>query len=428
MERKAEALLAHLLEDEDFTGDRAPELVRALDVAETGSEVRAELHTEILLREVLAREGGLSRSRERLLARAVLRAKGRSLRRGQRLRLRLTACAAAAALAVAAAGAAWVWQAWSQRLGAITAWGDFEVRPASGRRATARVPQRGDRIVAGPGGAHLRLGGYCELAMAAGTEVVVDGEARKEVVRIGVGRLVSRVRPGHGTYTVGTPAGTLDVKGTEFVTHVRYEDRKEADMNARTAVVTVLVLAGVVGFDVGGERGLIQVGGSRVFAAEVTPESDIPAGLRGFLGLVSGTIGEKGEDGFTVKVTKLERTWPNNKAEAPASIVGMTLRLRVFDGQDYMIRQMATVKAGDAVAVGVSQRHDFWNGAELLVPAAELPALQEKWQAEAREHEAARTPDGAQKSGANRELEQEANRLREENARLKREIEELRKR
>lgn len=82
--------------------------------------------------------------------------------------------------------------------------------------------------------------------------------------------------------------------------------------------------------------------------------------------------------------------------------------------------------AGDAVAVGVSQRHDFWNGAELLVPAADIPALQEKWQAEAREHEAAQKRAGEHQPAV-QGTEQEIKRLLEENARLRREIEELKK-
>lgn len=188
----------------------------------------------------------------------------------------------------------------------------------------------------------------------------------------------------------------------------------------------MLVLAGVVGFDMGGERGLIGVGGNRVFAAEVEQTESIPEGLQRFLGVVSGTIGEKGEDWFTVKVAKLERTWPNNGAQAPKSIVGRTLRLQVFDGQEHMFTCMATVKAGDAVGVGVSQRHDFWNAVEVLVPAAELPALQAEWQAATAEHEAAQMREETHKE-ANQGIEQEVKRLREENAKLKREIEQLRK-
>jgi photosystem II stability/assembly factor-like uncharacterized protein len=278
MEREADLLLSHLLEDLALPEDRAAALVRALDTPDTAGEVEAEFQTEMLLREVLAREGSLDRSRQRLLARAVLREKSRALRRARRLRLRVTGWAAAA-LAVVAAGSAWLWQVRSQRWERIEARGDVAVIPIAGGPEAPRAPQRGDRLVAGPGGARLRLGGYCELALDGGTEVVVRGEARKEVVQIALGRLVSKVRPGRGTYMVLTPAGTLEVKGTEFVTTVSYEDRKGTDMKARTAIVTVLVLAGVVGFDVGGERGLISVGGSRVFAAEVAQERTIPAGL-----------------------------------------------------------------------------------------------------------------------------------------------------
>jgi len=57
MTREVEALLAHLLEDGGIEDGRAAELVRALDAADTRSEVQAELHTEILLREMLVREG-----------------------------------------------------------------------------------------------------------------------------------------------------------------------------------------------------------------------------------------------------------------------------------------------------------------------------------------------------------------------------------
>ncbi len=430
MERDGVARLSELAGGGPVSDDRATRLLRALDDPATASDIQADLGTEALLCEVLTPEETLRRSRGRLLAKAILSEKRRSLQRKAEARWRLVTGAVAATLAVAAAGiGAWFWQVRFRPGPDIEARGDFAVFPAAGGLGrNLRVPQRGDRVVAGAGGASVALGGYCTLRLDAGTEVVLCGQPGKEVVQIHVGRLLSTVEPGRGGYVVLTPAGAFEAKGTEFFTRVVYRETEETDMKTRRAIVTVLVLAGVVGFDVGGERGLIGVGGSRVFAAEVSGEAAIPGGLQGFRGVLSGTVVEKGEREFSLQVAKVELTWPGNHAEEPGSAVGKTLRLRVLEGQKPMLERLGTVKVGDKVAVGAAQRHDFWNAIELLVPAAEFPALRAKWEAEAREREAARKAEEGDRGNANRELEQEVRRLREENARLKREIEELRKR
>ena len=149
--------------------------------------------------------------------------------------------------------------------------GDFNVRSPSGQRVTRGAPQRGQRIVAGAGGARLSLGGYCDLVLAPGAVLVLQGEPRKEVVHLEEGKLVSRISHEKGAFTVLTPRGTLDVVGTEFETTVMYRLVKgENVMNRsrKSAIVTVAVVSGLVAYHFGDATGVLSGGARQAFGAE----------------------------------------------------------------------------------------------------------------------------------------------------------------
>jgi len=334
MKHEVETLLARLLKDGEVTGDGAAELVRALDDAGTRSEVQIELFTEMLLREMLAPEGALKGSRERLLAKASVRGRQRPLPlAGERQRRSAALAAAAAVVIVAAAIGATCWLTRPHPYPGISGSGSLAVGLGVGaaREESSVALARGDRVVAGPGGARLTLGGYCELSLDEGTEVVVRGGPTEEVVQLNVGRMVSSVVPGQGRYSVVTPAGKLEVRGTEFVTAVEY--RKGAEMNTR-AVVSVAVLAGLVGFDFGGETGVLSAGANRVFAAEVGQEA-------------SADIQTQTKTGVVRKV--------DLEAKAIVVMVARELTFTITDKtvirEDETSRALSDIRVGDKVAV-----------------------------------------------------------------------------
>lgn len=444
MARDVDELLSRFLEDGALDETEAGELSQALEAPDVLAAAQAEIGTELLLHSVLLRDDDLCRSQDRLLAKAVLRAESRLLTRARQSRFRLTAWATAAALAVVVAAFAVRWLTRPAPYPELAVQGDFKVQPAGdGAVHERRALVRGDRVVAGPGGARLALGGYCELALAPETAVVIRGRPRNEEVDMVAGRLVSRVTPGQGEYKVQTPTGTLEVKGTEFVTTVEYPNRKGDNMNAKSAVVSVLVVAGVVGFNFGGEQGLLSVGASRVFAGEAGEASALPAGMKGFSGILIGTVVEKSESGFTLTIAKIEKTWPQNKAESPATAIGKTVSLRVRPQDKNTQARLASMEGGAEVAVGaIHQSGDSLTVGEVLVPVAELPALLTKWEAAAKERKAREdvrkregnergTPDRvppergvSERHSGNEGLEKEIRSLREENAKLKRQLEE----
>ena len=147
-----------------------------------------------------------------------------------------------------------------------------DLRSATGERVSPGVLFRGERIIAGPGGAGLSLGGYCELDVDPGTVVVLRGKPRKEVIELQHGKLVSRITPEAGEFTVLTPRGALKVLGTEFETTVlRYRPLKgENAMNRlnKCAIVTVAVVSGLVGYEFGDLTGVLSAGMSKTFAGE----------------------------------------------------------------------------------------------------------------------------------------------------------------
>jgi hypothetical protein len=80
----------------------------------------------------------------------------------------------------------------------------------------------------------------------------------------------------------------------------------------------------------------------------------LPDGMRGFRGMLRGTIVRKGDGEFLLKVEKVLKVWEQNRAENPQSAVGKTLAVvlpqegRLLEQQRRAFREL---KAGDRVVV-----------------------------------------------------------------------------
>lgn len=148
--------------------------------------------------------------------------------------------------------------------------------------------------------------------------------------------------------------------------------------------------------------------------------ASLPDGMRGFLGLLQGKIVEKGERGFVVQVEKVVKTWEANKAPNPEASVGKNVRFRARPEQKHIVEQLAAVAAGDSVVAGGAHKEgESLQAVEVLVKAAEFPALQAKWEAAARQRTEREAPAGDGNERIRR-LERQIEELRKENEALRR--------
>ena len=380
-------LLARLLDGGELGESEAGKLSCALEDSQNHHEAEDLLAFEACLQVQLMPEGSrMARSMDRLVAKAALRAERRSLAVTRKPRPWLSWCAAAAVLLIAV-GLGIYFSPRKPAYPSPALQGDFRLLSETGEPLGQGAPVRGRRVIAGPGGARLSLGGYCELSLDATAEVLVQGSPQKEEIALETGRVVSRVTPQKGAFRVVTPRGALDVRGTEFTTTVRYPDGKREDRRPprKSAIVAVTVVAGAVGYDFGTEQGVLGAGMSKAFGEEPVV-AGLPDGLNGFMGCLSGKIVEKGEAGFVLQVSKVELAWPKNKAEKPEAAVGKNVRFRVNVEQERHRERLARVTVGDDVVAGGRQGEgNFLVSIEVLVPAADFPALKAKWEKAAQE-------------------------------------------
>ena len=264
------------------------------------------------------------------------------------------ALAAAAVLLAAVVG----WMAVRGRYPRPRAEGDFELIREGAAVDPASALRRGDRLVAGTGGAELHLGGYCKLQLDPHGELIVAGEPGKEVVELENGKLASRIVSERGEFRVVTPLGWLDVRGTEFVTSV---ERREATKGAsavgklrKRVVVSVVVLSGIVAFQFGESTGLLWPGMSQAFGGEKKDAPRLPEGIRGFKGMMIGTIVSKTEDSFVLKVEKITRVWKESKAKEPECVVGKEVPITLWKESrlaDRHRKTLAEMNKGDRIEV-----------------------------------------------------------------------------
>jgi len=352
-------LLDRALEGEELDERELRLLAAALADEGARREARELLRFDAQLQGRLAAEPGRAAalSRERLLAKAALREKRLGLRGiPMPRRTAKAAVAAAAALLIAALG----WLLLQGRGGypAPQARGDFQVAVAEGEWARAPRVERGQRLAVGAGGAQLRLGGYCELSLDPNARVVVRGEARNEAVELERGRIVCRVRPRSGRFALLTPLGSIEVKGTEFITTVDYPEPQEGDADmgrVRKAVtVTVMVVSGAVAYHLADSVGLLSAGMSQAFAREDEPEPlALPDGLAGFKGILVGTIVGPVDREFLLKVEKIATVWPQSRADNPQAAVGRNVGIVVGRNRltEQHIRTLKRLKTGDQIIV-----------------------------------------------------------------------------
>lgn len=56
-------------------------------------------------------------------------------------------------------------------------------------------------------------------------------------------------------------------------------------------------------------------------------EKNIPEGVDGFSGYITGEIVKKGKKTIHVKVIKIKKLWKNNKAKEPNNLIGKTIKV-----------------------------------------------------------------------------------------------------
>lgn len=360
-------LLDRVLDGEDLASDEAAVLREALSDAQLRDRAaeqvrsRGDLFAELSAPAV----DDVPLSRDRLLAQVILREKSLAVHQsqrdtgwrtaGRRVVRSPAAVAAIAAVFVAVLGLGLIvlWNRYPQPLAA----GDFRVVPAGRDETSGHGLQRGALVIAGQGGAELRLGGYCHLVLQPDTELILAGQPRAEEVEVRAGRVTARIVPERGAFTCRTPLGPLRVLGTEFVTTVEHPhfSQGEGPMK-RLTVVTVAVLSGVVGFDLAGQSGTLTAGASRTFAAEERPVDKLPEAMLGFRGMFAGKLVSKDErEGtFVLHVTEILRVWRENKAQDPRSAVGKSLQIELNPKSrlaEEFKRVFKTLQPGDLIEV-----------------------------------------------------------------------------
>lgn len=268
-------LLYRALDGESLAGEEVGALRAALtDPANRESAAELLRFAEVLSGHLRARDHAVSdvtRSRDRLLAKTVLRQKSREAEADGRFRKRPRWVRTATWFAVAAACVVLFFAGWyflsppdypRARLA-----GNAEIfRDGQPVVASAGEPRRGDVIRTRGQSARLSLGGYCELLIDPHTELSWQGAPRQEVVELRGGKISSRITPGAGDFRCRTPLGTLEVLGTEFVTEVKFpQDTKGEAAVKNAAIVTVFIISGTVGFDMVGTTGTLTAGETKVF-------------------------------------------------------------------------------------------------------------------------------------------------------------------
>lgn len=302
-------ILGRVLDGEVVSSEEAVELHAALLDDSHWEEARRWMQFEFTLTGYALNEKHVDVSRDRLLARVILREKhaevtghdrtfaDRAVNTAdgklpgpsstpQRRTGKFVVLAAAASLrqtrrywkqAVVAiaiglivAGAFWP-ESFKDSYAGPKAQGDFRILGATDAGHRQEI-ERGDRIISGGQGVQLELGDYCRLELDAHSDVTVHGAPHQEVVELHQGRLRARITPDHGKFQVQTPLGPVTVKGTEFDTTVEYPNGMPDDLSprrVRKVVVTVAVASGSVLCEMSDTPVLLQTGNRQVFEREV---------------------------------------------------------------------------------------------------------------------------------------------------------------
>jgi len=243
------------------SGQAGEDALRAWDAAseEERREFLEQWQMDVLLAETLREDGSESARREPA-------GKGRALSWRSGLLVKVTAAAAVLMIAVGIGLHSWrPQQGYPEPAGS----GDFVLVSAAGQPRTGQLVVRGDTMEAGPGGARLDLGGYCELSLSPRTSLVVTGWPGVEIAELREGKVRCRITPGRGEFGIVTPQGSLRVLGRESETAVEYSlEKGGSSMGSlvRSTVVKVAVVSGLVAYHFGSEEGVLSAGMNKVFA------------------------------------------------------------------------------------------------------------------------------------------------------------------
>ncbi len=100
-----------------------------------------------------------------------------------------------------------------------------------------------------------------------------------------------------------------------------------------------------------------------LLAAEEAPA--VPAGAKGFLGQAIGTLVKKNDQTFVLKVEKIGKTWKENKATEPASLVGKEIVVSLNE-RPRLLELYKALKEGDKILVGLREAEGKFSAVEEL--------------------------------------------------------------
>ena len=339
----------------------------------------------------------------------------------KRPRVRRVTWASGIAATIVAAGC--IFAFWP-RYPALRARGDYEVA-GGGRVRREAVLETKERE------AELELGGYAAVRMSPRTSVRIEGDRFAEAVYLRRGEVLCDVARERGTFEVKSDIGVVSVSGTRFSVSILGEEGG-TNMSAKRMLVKVMAGAVLVAGAWGqralyaGEEATVPESARAVaVGARDVAKEGLPDGLKGFSGQVRGVVKAKGDaNTFQFEVGRLLRTWKGSKAENPELIVGRTVAVgpRWVKGEDGKWRPVElhvafirTLVVGQELTLEIrhAERDHF----------AILELNQEQRAIAKRSAETGASPE-RERNARIQELEKELERLKKENAELRRKLEE----
>jgi hypothetical protein len=92
------------------------------------------------------------------------------------------------------------------------------------------------------------------------------------------------------------------------------------------------------------------------------PKPFLPEGMKGFSGMLTGKVVEKGKNGFVLEVQAVLKVWKGNRAKNPKSAIGKKLLINVqwrkgkngtWHPDESHLRFVRTLRIGEAIEIEV---------------------------------------------------------------------------